>query len=189
MSGRRSWLYVAGVLGPFGGGVMNPMVPELREAFGVGTGALAWGFTGYLLPFAVLLLVSGTVAARWGVARTLRIAFVLYVPATLACVWAPTFAWFIAGRVSQGALNAFMTPLLLASLVDAAAPERLGRTVGRYAAFQSLGQLMSPVAGGFAADVDWRLAFVGVAVVSAAVAVMLPPGGAAGAAPPGGAAP
>ncbi len=172
---RRAWLYVGGVLGPFGGGVLNPMIPELREAFGVSTNTVAWGFTGYLLPFAVLLLVSGTLGTRWGVARSLRFAFALYVPATLFCVIAPNFAWFMVGRVVQGSLNAFMTPLLIASLTENIEPSRLGRVVGSYAAFQSLGQIMAPLLGGVSADIDWRLVFVLVALVSALVAVKLPP--------------
>ncbi len=173
---RRAWLYVGGVLGPFGGGVLNPMIPELRETFGVSTSTVAWGFTGYLLPFAVLLLISGTLGTRWGVARSLRLAFALYVPATLFCVIAPNFAWFMVGRVVQGSLNAFMTPLLITSLTENIAPSRLGRLVGSYAAFQSLGQIMAPLLGGISADIDWRLAFVLVALVSALVAIKLPPG-------------
>lgn len=171
---RRAWLYVAGVLGPFGAGVMNPMIPELRDAFGVSTGAVAWGLIGYLLPFAALLLVSGTLGTRWGVATTLRGASALYAPVTLLCAFAPSFAWFLTGRVMQGVLNAFTTPLLLTSLTEDSAPQRRGRVVGMYAAFQSLGQLLAPVLGGISADIDWRLAFVGVALMSALVAVMLP---------------
>ncbi len=174
---RRVWLYVAGVMGPFGGGVMNPMIPELRETFGVSTSTVAWGFTGYLLPFAVLLLVSGTLGTRWGVARSLRVAFALYVPATLFCVIAPNFAWFMVGRVIQGSLNAFMTPLLITFLTEDIVHTRRGRVVGLYAVFQSFGQLLAPLVGGISADIDWRLAFVMVAVVSALVAIKLPSGG------------
>ena len=173
---RRAWLYIAGALPPFGGGILSPMIPELRETFNASTSTIAWGFTGYLLPFAAFLLISGTIATRWGVARTQRAAFILYVPATLFCIIAPNFAWFMVGRVVQGAINAFMTPLLIASLTENIALSKRGRTIGLYAAFQSLGQILAPLLGGICADFDWRLAFVLVAALSALIAVNLPAG-------------
>lgn len=168
-------------MGPFGAGVLTPMVPEIRDNFDVSTGAVAWGFTVYLLPFAAFLLVSGTLGESWGVNRTLRLAFALYAPVTLACALAPTFAVFLAARAGQGVLNAFMTPLLLAALADGIDARRLGRVIGAYAAFQALGQLLAPFVGGVAADVDWRWAFAAVTATSLMVSVGVPPAGSAGA--------
>ena len=171
---RRALLYLGGLMGPLGTFVMLPMIPELRDTFGVTTGQVGWAVTLYLLPFAGLLLVSGTIGERWGRARTLRWAFALYAAATAACAVAPAYGWFLAGRVCQGALNAFITPLLLATLTETASAGRLGRIVGRYAAFQSLGQLAAPLVGGIGADVNWRMAFWFVVAVAVAIALLLP---------------
>lgn len=171
---RRVLLYLGGMMGPLGTFVMLPMIPELRDTFEVTTGQIGWAVTLYLLPFAGLLLVSGTIGERWGRGRTLRWAFALYAVATAACALAPSYVWFLAGRVCQGALNAFITPLLLATLTETTSAGRLGRIVGRYAAFQSLGQLGAPLVGGICADVNWRMAFWFVAAVAAAIAVALP---------------
>ena len=174
---RRMLVYLGGMMGPFGAGVMVPMVPELRDAFSVTTAQVGWAMMAYLLPFAGLLLVSGTLGDRWGRARTLRWTFGLYAVATVVCAVAPSFAWFIAGRIFQGALNAFITPLLLATLTDTAPAARLGRVVGRYAACQAFGQLVAPVVGGVGADLNWRLAFWVAALVSAVIAPLLPASG------------
>ena len=171
---RRVLLYIGGMMGPLGTFVMLPMIPELRDTFGVTTGQVGWAVTLYLLPFAGLLLVSGTIGERWGRGRTLRWAFTLYAVATAACALAPSYVWFLAGRVCQGASNAFITPLLLATLTEATSAGRLGRIVGRYAAFQSLGQLGAPLVGGIGADVNWRMAFWFVAAVAVAIALALP---------------
>ena len=171
---RRGLLYLGGLMGPLGTFVMLPMIPELRSTFSVTTGQIGWALTLYLLPFAGLLLVSGTVGERWGRARVLRCAFALYAAATAVCAVAPSYVWFLAGRVGQGALNAFITPLLLATLTETTSAGRLGRIVGRYAAFQSLGQLSAPLMGGIGADVNWRMAFWFVVVVAAAIALLLP---------------
>lgn len=169
---RRALIYLGGLMGPFGAGVMVPMIPELRTTFSVTTTQVGLAMTLYLLPFAGLLLVSGTLGDRWGRVRTLRWTFALYAVATAACAVAPSFAWFMVGRVGQGALNAFITPLLLATLTDSG--QNLGRTVGRYAAFQAFGQVLGPIVGGVAADVNWRAAFWVAAAVSAVIAPLLP---------------
>ncbi len=171
---RRVLLYFGGMMGPLGTFVMLPMIPELRSTFSVTTGQIGWALWCYLVPFAGLLLVSGTIADRWGRARVLRPAVALYAVATLGCAIAPTYVWFLVARVAQGSMNAFITPLLLAMLTETAPTGRVGRVVGRYAAFQALGQLSAPMLGGIGADTNWRLAYVATAAVGALIALLLP---------------
>ncbi len=171
---RRVLLYFGGMMGPLGTFVMLPMIPELRLTFSVTTGQIGWALWCYLVPFAGLLLVSGTIADRWGRARVLRPAVALYAVATLGCAIAPTYVWFLVARVAQGSMNAFITPLLLAMLTETAPTGRVGRVVGRYAAFQALGQLSAPMLGGIGADTNWRLPYVATAAVGALIALLLP---------------
>ncbi len=163
-------------MGPFGTGILTPMIPELRDHFDSTTTALAWGFTLYLVPFAVLMTVSGSLSERWGRQRTARITFAAYGAVTLLTVLSPNLFVFCLARAVAGSLNAFFTPILLAALADITPPDRLGAAVGAYSSFQSLGALLAPLVGGLAADVDWRLAFVVVAVVSCAMATVPVPG-------------
>lgn len=171
---RRMLLYLGGSMGPLGTFVMLPMIPELRETYSVTTAQIGWSLWCYLLPFAGLLLVSGTIADRWGRSRILRPAIALYAVATAGCAIAPSYLWFLVARVAQGSMNAFITPLLLAALTEAVAASGVGRIVGRYAAGQALGQLTAPILGGLSADVNWRLAFLATAVVGAAIAALMP---------------
>ncbi len=164
-------LYAGGFLGPFGGGVTASMLPELGADLGLSPSAAASSLTAYLVPFAGLMLVSGTLGGRWGPRRTVRLAYVAYVVFSLLAVLATTGWLFLAARALQGAANAFTTPLLLASLAAATPRERLGRALGVFGSLQAAGQTFAPLVGGLAAEVDWRLAFVGVAVVAALLAV------------------
>jgi MFS family permease len=159
-------LYAGAYLGPFGGGVTSAMLPELGATFGVPSGAASLSVTAYLLPFAGLMLFSGTWGARWGRRRTVVVAYAVYVVASVACVLAPTWPLFLAGRAGQGLANAFTTPLLLAALAGATAPDRLGRVLGWFGSLQAAGQTSAPLFGGLAAEVDWRLAFGAVAGVA-----------------------
>lgn len=142
------------------------MLPELGGHYGVSTGAASTSITAYLLPFAALMLVSGTLGERWGRRRTVISGYAVYMLASLACVLAPTWTLFLAGRAVQGAANAFTTPLLLAVLAGAVEPSRIGRALGWFGSFQAAGQTSAPLVGGLAAEVDWRWAFVGVGVVA-----------------------
>ncbi|WP_419854559.1 MFS transporter [Candidatus Poriferisodalis sp.] len=171
---RRVLLYLGGMMGPLGTFVMLPMIPELRDTFSVSTSQIGWALNVYLVPFAGLLLVSGTLGDQWGRARTLRTAVALYAVATLGYALAPNFGWFLAARAGQGAMNAFITPLLLATLTETAPTGGIGRIVGRYAACQALGQLSAPMLGGIGADTNWRIAYVATAAIGAVIALLLP---------------
>jgi len=169
-------LYLGGMMGPFGTTVIVPMFPELRENLSASSAAVSWGFTIYMLPFAAALLVSGTLGERWGRRRSIRSAFLVFAIASLLCAVAPNLAVFLIGRALQGVANAFITPLLVAGLAEVVEPAAFGRSVGIYSSFQAAGGGLAPVVGGLAADVNWRWAFVGVAIMAALLATAPPPG-------------
>jgi len=155
---------------------MLPMVPELREAFDATTTAVNWGYAAYILPFSVLLVVSGTIGERFGRRRVLTITYIGFGVASLLCAVAPNLEVFLVARGLQGSANAFVTPLLIAGLAEFTPPERLGRAVGIYSSTQAIGGALGPWIGGIAADIDWRWAFVIVALSSFALVPFTPAG-------------
>ncbi|MCH2634032.1 MAG: MFS transporter [Acidimicrobiales bacterium] len=167
-------IYMCGILGPFGGTVMSPMIPELRASFDTTTATIAWGIGAFFFPFAGLLLVSGTLGEKWGRERTIRAAVALYAMASVTCAVSSSLWVFFLGRAAQGSFNAFMTPLLIATLTDFAPRDRVGRAVGTYASFQALGGVLGMLVGGIAADIGWRWAFSAVALVALGLATKLP---------------
>jgi MFS family permease len=168
--------YLGGFLGPFGTLVVISIYPELRESFDATSGQVNWSFSGYFIPMALLLLVSGTIGERYGRRRVTRITFLAYGAASLLCIVAPTLGWFIGARVLQGVCNAFITPLLIAGLTEVIAPVKLGRAIGVYSSFQAAGGALAPFAGGLLAAIDWRLVFVVVAVVAFVLSTRPPAG-------------
>lgn len=170
-------LNLGGFIGPFGGQVVIPMLPEIAEAFATSLKTAAWSLSIYTFPLAALLLVSGTLGAKWGRIRTIRAAYVAYAAASLVCAVAPTTAWFLTGRALQGSANAFITPLLVASIYESVQLVRLGRSLGVFASFQAAGMAFAPLAGGIAGAFDYRSAFVVLAVVCVGLAFVRPPGG------------
>ncbi|GLY82252.1 MFS transporter [Actinoallomurus iriomotensis] len=169
-------LYAGGLLGPLGGGVVAPMLPQIGGSVHASSAAVATSLTAYFVPFAVLQLASGTLGERWGVRRTVQVAYLVYALASAGCALAPTLPAFLAGRALMGSANAFTSPLLLAGLGAAVPPGRLSRSVGIYSSFQAAGQSFAPLLGGVAAVWSWRLAFVVVAATAVLLAFAPPPG-------------
>ena len=171
----RVWpLYAGGFLGPFGGAMVIPMLPELRDGLHTTLGVAAAALTVYMIPFASLMVVSGTLAERWGRRRTVRLAYLVYALASVGCMLAPGAGTFLAGRALQGAANAFTTPILVAAISDLVSGPQLGRALGRYGSLQAAGQGFAPLVGGLAAAVNWRWAFAATVLAALALATRPP---------------
>ncbi|MFF0522628.1 MFS transporter [Actinomadura nitritigenes] len=169
-------VYGGALLGPLGGGVVSPMLPEIGRSVHASAGAAAASLTAYFVPFALVQLVSGTLGERWGRRRTVRIAYLVYAAGSLVCALAPALGLFLGARAALGAANAFTSPLLLAGLGDIVPRDRLGRAVGAYSSCQAAGQSFAPLVGGLAAASSWRLGFVVVAGAAVLLAFAPPPG-------------
>jgi MFS family permease len=154
----RAALYLGGLLGPFGSGVLAALIPELRGAFHATTAEVTAGITVYMLPFAALQLVSGTIGERLGYARTIRCAYLVFAASAFAAAAASSVVPFLLARAVQGGANAFTSPLLLAALA-AAGGQRLGRRMGTFNAVQTAGMVMAPLCGGLVGAIEPRLAF------------------------------
>ena len=165
-------LYAGGFLGPFGGAMLVALIPNIADGLDTSLTLVASSITAYMVPFAVLQLVSGTIAERLGARRVVRAGYLVFGAAALACALAPEIWTFLGARAVMGAANAFLSPVLLAALSEVVAPAVLGRTVGTFAAWQTAGFTMAPAIGGALGEVSWRLAFA--VVTLAAVLLALP---------------
>ena len=164
-------LYAGGFLGPFGGSVLIALIPNVAAGLDTSIALVAAAITAYMVPFATLQLVSGTLAERVGPRRVVRAGYVAFGAAALLCALAPEIWTFLLARAFMGAANAFLSPILLAALSEVVAPQVLGRSVGTFAAWQTAGITVAPAVGGALGEISWRLAFVLVALVAFALAL------------------
>lgn len=171
-------LHAGGLLGPLGAGIVATMLPQIAHSLGTSLSVAGASLTVYYVPFAAVQLISGTLGERWGRRRTVRLAYLAYVVATLLCAVAPGPSLFLTGRALQGVANAFTSPLLVAGLTTLVPRARLSRSIGVFGSFQAAGQSLAPVVGAAATTASWRWAFVLVAVVSVLLACAPPPGAA-----------
>jgi MFS family permease len=169
---QRGALYAGGFLGPFGAGVLTVLIPDLRTEFGVSTGVASLVIPAYIVPFAALQLVSGTIGERLGARRTTRVAYIAYAAVSVVAAFTTGFGVLLVMRALQGAANAFTTPLLLAALAADTPPEKLGRTMGLFASVQTAAIVVAPLLGGIAGEADLRLVFIAPAIAALALAAV-----------------
>jgi len=142
------------------GTIVNTIFPSIINDLGLTSTEVQWVQESYVLVFASLLLVWGSLADRFGRKRLLNIGIIVFI---LASVWAgvaDTPNALILARIIQGIGGAMVLPTTL-SLLNATFQGRergiafavWGATIGGMVA-------VGPVLGGWlAADFSWRWAF------------------------------
>ena len=78
-----------------------PALPAVGAAFGTGAGATSSSLVGYMAAYALCMLLTGTLADRYGARRVQLTGLALFSAASLLCLFAPVYPVFVAGRVLQ----------------------------------------------------------------------------------------
>ena len=160
-------------LGPFGGvNVIIPMQEVLQRDLATSLEMIALSISIAMVPFALLQFFSGALADLWEGRRTLLAGLAVYGIGALVCGVAPEIYSFLAGRAIQGIGLAFFNPVALAMVGALVPTERRGYVMGWMGTINTAGIATGPLAGGLAADTNWRLVYW-LIVAMTAVAVAL----------------
>jgi MFS family permease len=152
--------YLGGMSGPMGGGVVPVLFAVLMGAFGVDRSVLSLAVPAYMLPYGVVQLVSGGISDLTSRRTSLIIGFGGFGVATVLTGLAPNFQIFLLLQVFQGAMNAFTSPLLMATLGDIVPGPRLSHTMGFLNTSNLAGTMLAPLLGGVLGDMSWRLPYL-----------------------------
>lgn len=143
------------------GTIVNTIFPAIINELHLSSSQVQWVQESYVLVFAALLLVFGSIADRLGRRRILLIGIAIFVFASVWASFATSDVSLIIARIEQGIGGAMVLPTTLA-LVNAnfQGKERgiafavWGSTIGGMVA-------VGPVLGGWlATDFSWRWAFM-----------------------------
>ncbi|MBH1933877.1 DHA2 family efflux MFS transporter permease subunit [Streptomyces sp. AV19] len=142
--------------------IMNVAGPSLRGGLHLSLSGLTWVISGYILVFASLLLLAGSLAGRYGARRTYLAGLALFTAASLLCAAAPTAGVLLAGRLLQGAGAALFMPSSLTLLLAAFPGTReRARVLGLWSAIVSTAAGLGPALGGVLVDASgWRSIFL-----------------------------
>ncbi len=143
-------------------GIMNVAASELRARLGLSMSGLTWVVDGYVLAFASLLLLAGSLAKRFGARRIYLAGLAVFTAASLLGAVAPNGTVLVAARFAQGVGAALFMPSSLSLLMNAfPEPARRARVLGLWSAIVSTSVGLAPTIGGLlVGTLGWRSIFL-----------------------------
>src|SRR5918999_1987230 len=141
--------------------ILNVAIPTLQEEFDASASSLQWMVDSYLLVFAGLLLVFGTLGDRLGRKRALQAGVSIFGLASLGALVADSAGQVIAVRALMGVGAAMIMPATLSIIANVFPPDERGKAIGIWAALAAVGIGLGPLAGGLLLEwFDWSSVFL-----------------------------
>jgi EmrB/QacA subfamily drug resistance transporter len=152
--------------------VLNVALPTLVRDLGAGDSDLQWIVDSYIIVFAGLLLVGGSLADRIGRKRTFLAGLAAFAAGSAWAAFSGSVGMLIAARASMGIGGALMMPSTLAIITDMFrdAGERQ-RAIGLWAGTSGVGVALGPIVGGVLLSHFWWGSVFLINVPVAAVAI------------------
>ena len=123
--------------------------PSIAEALGADLSATQWMFSGFLLPLAALVILSGGLADRFGASVMLRSGLALFLAGTVGSVFAPGMGVLVGLRAVSGVGAALAFPASVALLrVHLPAGRPLTFALGLWFTGALGGSAIGPLIGG-----------------------------------------
>jgi EmrB/QacA subfamily drug resistance transporter len=140
--------------------VLNVALPSMQRELDASASVLQWMVDAYLLVFAGLLLIAGTLGDRHGRKRALQAGLVVFGLASAAALFASTGGHVIAARAVMGLGAAFIMPATLSIVIDVFPREERGKAIGAWAGMAAIGSGLGPAIGGGLLEVaSWQSVF------------------------------
>lgn len=160
-------------LGPLSTDLYLPSLPSIATDFSSGIAAAQTTLSAFLFGFALGQIFHGPLSDRLGRKPVLLFGFVLFILASLACAFAPTMEWLIAGRFFQ-AVGA-SGPIVLGRAIarDLYEGPRAGRELSRMGTVMGLVPAIAPLIGGvIETHYGWRHSFTAMLVFGLIITVV-----------------
>ncbi len=153
--------------------ILNVALPTLQDEFHASPSKLQWMVDSYLLVFAGLLLVFGTLGDRFGRKLALQAGISIFGLASLGALVADSANQVIGVRALMGIGAALIMPATLSIIANVFTGEERGKAIAIWAALAAVGIGLGPLAGGLLLEwFAWPSVFL-VNVPFAAVALLL----------------
>src|SRR5215208_123237 len=140
--------------------VVNVSLPHIAATMSATIDEATWALTSYLVANAIILPMTGWLAATFGRKRLLMASVVGFTSASFLCGLAPNLPMLVLFRVMQGATGGALQPLSQAVLLEAFPPQDRGKAMGFWALGIVVAPILGPVLGGWLTDnYSWRWVF------------------------------
>ena len=159
---RNTALLVAGCffMENLDGTIVTTAAPRIGHALGVPSTSVGLVIAAYMVTLAVLIPLSGWMAARWGARPVFLSAIAIFTLSSLACAASTAFAELVVFRVLQGVGGAMMVPVGRLVVLARTEKSQMLRMVGLLVWPALLAPVVAPLAGGLITTyASWRWLF------------------------------
>jgi DHA1 family bicyclomycin/chloramphenicol resistance-like MFS transporter len=168
---------VIGGLSAFGALTIDmylPAMPIMAGDLHTRAGLVQLTLTAFVIGLAVGQVVVGPLSDAYGRRRLLLAGLTVYVAGSLACLFAPTISWLIAGRLVQSAGAAAATVLSRAIVRDLFEGRAMTRFFSTLMLVNGVAPIVAPVIGGQLLNLAlWRLIFLVLTLVGTVLLVVV----------------
>src|SRR6185503_1193671 len=141
--------------------ILNVALPTIRTELDATSSQLQWIVDGYLLAFAVLLLIAGSLGDRFGRKKALTIGLVTFGVGSVLAAGAPGTTQLIASRALMGVGAAAIMPTTLSILTNIFPEDERPKAIAIWAAVAGMGIAIGPTTGGYLIEnFDWGWVFL-----------------------------
>src|ERR1700761_5026647 len=152
--------------------IVNVALPSISRDLHAPVSSLEWTVDAYSLGLACLLVLSGSMADRFGRKRVFQLGLSLFSLSSLLCALAPGVGWLIGFRALQAVGGSMLNPVAMSIIVSVYTdPRDRARAVGVWGSTIGITLAAGPVLGGVLVNaLDWRSGFwvnvpVGIAAI------------------------
>ncbi len=141
--------------------IVNVALPSIRRDLRATTAGLQWVVDAYTLVLASLLMLSGSIADRFGRRRVFQVGLTLFTTASALCSAAPNLSVLVVFRMLQAVGASMLNPVAMSIITNVfIEPKARARAIGTWGAVVGVAMGVGPLVGGWLTQaVNWRSIF------------------------------
>lgn len=125
-------LALGGFASGSGARLLDPLLPQIADSFGVTVAAASAVIAAFLLPYGLGQVILGPLGDRLGKLRVVAVAVTLYGAFVMACAAASGLTTLVLLRAASGLFAGAAIPLMMAYLGDVVPYSERQVTIGRF---------------------------------------------------------
>src|SRR5580704_16623001 len=141
--------------------IVNVALPSIRRDLHASVAGLQWSIDGYTVVVASFLLLSGSMADRFGRRKTFQLGLTVFSLGSLLCSLAPTTGALVGFRMFQAVGGSMLNPVAMSIIVNTYTDvKERARAIGVWGAVFGVSMAAGPLLGGVLVErVGWRSIF------------------------------
>ena len=140
--------------------IANVALPHIQGSVSASSDQITWVLTSYLVAAAIMTPMTGWLAGRFGMKRTIMLSIAGFTFASALCGIANSLGQIVLFRLLQGACGAGLVPLSQAIMLDISPRDKQGQAMAIWGMGSMLGPIMGPALGGWLTEhYNWRWVF------------------------------